>query len=714
MLNTKFLVLLRKKSSALVPLAIFLLPFFYFFRQVFPIGGKYVAIGNDFDILYYSYKVYLIDCLSHFHFPLWSPSEAAGFPFYANPFAAALYPLNILLLLFYKLADGYTRLDHQVFTVFGVAIFGLGLYFWLKQTTLKPRSIFFASSVMCVSFKVSEILRFPNAVHTAAWYPWILFSITAIMLSRSLRRSIRYGFLLALFIICLLTGGYPYYVYYSIFLFFPYCLLFLIPNLRKLLFNAEEVKITSIIVTAISGLLGILICFPYLYKMSQLLRSTTDRGGGDFSYSTSHAFNIQDTLGSWFFPPASQAEGWYYFSIFGVLIILLYIIDSLCKSTKDLLQRKLSSGPDKNIDSFNYRNIYIISFFLIWIGAISYITYGKDSYLFHLLWHYMPSFSSLRVWGRMNIILVPIICFLLAISYQNLETKIIREKVFLGNKTSSLIFLFSYVIVISIQFYFYKNEKYDIYWTTYFIHVASKDIWFIVSGFISFLVIVAILVFANRLNKPKLVLNLLVLVLALSAISDMSMVGNKMWVQKWGGSTWLPEIRLFDMPHRQKLEIPAVNPDSFTTSRTGYPGISFTSQFNVGIMPNWYFKNYVQFLEQTKKESALRDQLLGKIDGTKIYFSENKDYSNIQDFLDEAGKSKNSSKVLTYTGNRLVLDVDMKTPGYLHFIDNWDSDWTVTVDGKSSPIEKLFGTFKSVYIDAGKHKLIFSYSPRFF
>jgi len=713
MLNNKAAEFLKKRSNVLIPILIFILPFLYFFRQVAPIKGKYIAIINDFDTLYYAYKVYLIDCLSHFYFPFWSPSEAAGFPFYSNPFAAAFYPLNILLVLFYKLAGGYTRLDHQIFTVFGVAIFGLGLYFWLRKTTLNLRSILFASSIMCVSFKVAEILRFPNAVHTAAWYPWILFCITSILLSQSLKKSLQYGGLLVFFTICFLTGGYPYYIYYSIFLFFPYCLLLLIPSLRKLLFNVPKIKIISILVLFTSGLVGSLVCLPYLYKMSQLLKNTTDRGGGDFGYSTSHLFNFEDTLGSWFFPPASQTEGWYYFSALGIFIILIYILDSLLGNAKKT--SKHNSNPNENINYFRYRNICLISFFLVWIGLISYITYGRESYLFYFLWKYMPSFSNLRVWGRMNIILVPIICLLLAISYQNLESKIIAKENFL-KKTSNLVFLFSYAIVISIQFFFYKNERYDHYWNTYFTHVASKDIGFIVFGAISFLTIIVILIVVNRVfNSKKSVLTVMTLGLALLAIVDMSSVGNKMWIlQKWNGSEWLPEIQLLDAPERKKLDILDISPDSFTIPRTEHAGIAFTSQFNVGIMPNWYFQRYVQFLDQTESEPESRDRLLGKLDGTKIYFSESNEYPSIQEFLHATKQSKNQAKILTYTGNRLVLEVDMKTSGYVHFIDNWDSDWQVTIDGESSSLEKLFGTFKSVYVNSGKHKLIFSYSPGFF
>ncbi|NJO17386.1 MAG: hypothetical protein HC877_17075 [Thioploca sp.] len=210
---------------------------YIFFPLIIPLNGHYTAIGNDFIYLYYNYKVYLLDCLSHFRIPLWSPSEAVGYPFYSNPFTQSFYPLNIPLAIYYKLTGGSTPLEHQYFTVLGVSIFSLGLFYWLKSLKLNVSAILFATLVMSVSFKIIEILRFPNAIHTAAWYPWILFSLTkSLQNSCYLKKIIKYNILLIFFIICFFTGGYPYYIYYSIFLFIPYFLTFFIPSVRKIYF----------------------------------------------------------------------------------------------------------------------------------------------------------------------------------------------------------------------------------------------------------------------------------------------------------------------------------------------------------------------------------------------------------------------------------------------------------------------------------------------
>ncbi|NJL55974.1 hypothetical protein HC928_12855 [bacterium] len=391
-------------------------------------GGKYIAIANDFDILYYNYKAYLLDCLSSFRFPLWSPAEAAGFPFYASPFTAAFYPLNIPLAVFYKFAGGYSRFDHQFFTILGISIFSLGMFLWLKQFKFNTRAVIFATLVASVSFKLAEIVRFPNAVHTAAWYPWILLLITRILIARSGKSRIFSAFYLVFVGICFLTAGYPYYVYYSLFLFPPYTLICILIFNRINPFKSDvSVRSRSVLILSVSSVFTISICAPYLYKMSQLLGETTDRGGGSFGYSTAHGFNLMDTVGSLIFPPAAQAEGWYYFGIAGFLIAMIYFLQDILgiSFTKSVLRQ------EEDIAWYNRKRFRFS--ILLWVALITYITYGSRSDLFRFLWHHMPGFSSLRVWGRMNIILVPIIGIVLAASYSYFENLVLdasRRKAF--------------------------------------------------------------------------------------------------------------------------------------------------------------------------------------------------------------------------------------------------------------------------------------------
>ena len=708
----------KKWKKSLILAFVFLWPFIYFLPRVISFKGIYAPIGNDFISLYYSYKVYLLDCLSHLRIPLWSPSEAAGFPFYSSPFTQTFYPLNLLLTVYYWLVGGYSALDHQRFTVLGISIFSLGLFFWLRLLRLNLRAVLFATLIMSVSFKMSEILRFPNAVHSAAWYPWILFAITKIFYSQSIKESVKFGLLLLFFLICLFTAGYPYYIYYSQFLFGPYLLLFFIPGLSEKLFANKISNLKrSIVVFLVTCLFSLLICSPYLYKMSSLLKETADRGGGNFAYSTLHLFTFEDTIGSLLFPPAAQGEGWYYFGILGLLLILLYLFSGLYVNKA-------------NIRPW-YQDPWIKIFFLVWIGTISYITYGRQSYLFAFLWKYMPFFSSLRVWGRLNIILVPIIGWLLATAYTHFEDIVLRDKREWSKWKAISVLVGVYLIVLGVQSYLFRNKLYDIYWTTHFkwieiLRQASKAMadnpscttyldqiavyskWlsfqealFIIFGIVAFSILFVLFLCASRLQSSRSQKALLA-GLVLFSMLEMGHTGILMWPGRVLST------------QRTRLNIEELNQKSFGIPRTDYNAtISLSESFSVGVVPNWYFNRYNQFLHSPKFDPEARKRLLGVIDGRKLYLSEAINYPAIQAFLDDAERFKDFKQVVSYTGEELILDVDAPMKGYLSFIDNWNPDWKATVDGRPVSIELLFGTFKSIQVPVGKHRVVFTYRPKF-
>jgi len=687
-------------------MAVFCWPILYLFGHVFPINGQYAAMGNDFILLYYKYKVYLLACLADFHFPLWSPAEGAGYPFYTNPFTQAFYPFNLLLVVWYKISGGYDPLDHQVFTVLGISIFALGLFMWLRLINSNLRAVVFGVLVMSVSFKVTEITRFPNAVHTAAWYPWALYALTKIMMSKSLKEAVTGGVLLTLFLICLLTGGYPYYVYYCLFLFAPYMLVFLVKPLRERLFRPCTINWKRAFGTmVVAGSTTLLVCAPYILGIKRLMAETIDRAGKDFKYSTQHVFNFEDTVGSLVYPPAASAEGWYFFSITGLLLILLYWLSGRTTANDHetwAAKRNMLTRPQPH-------NLWVKLFFLIWICIITYISYGRYSYLFKLLWDYMPGFSSLRVWGRLNIILVPILAWLSSIAYASFESVLSSKKAPVLTKRSYLfspIFVLPavYAVVLVIQLYLHRNNIHDTLWTQYFTHVSKQRLHFIVYGAAAFIILFSLLVLSKRFSlKSNKVLTVVLAALVLVATIEMRHVGARMWTPSSPGRT---------QNNRIHLDVAKLNEASFRYRRTDHDGsISIGPNFSVGVMEPWYFGRYNKFLKETEGELEARRVLLGVQDGRKIFFSKSIKHPTVQSFLRDAARYQKPGQLVSYTGDELIWEIDTPTDGYLSFIDNWAQGWKVFVDDKEAEMELLFGTFKSVRITPGLHRVRFCYQP---
>jgi hypothetical protein len=682
-----------------LPAIVFCWPLLYFFRHLLVINHSYMAIGNDYIMLYYKYKVYLLDCLANFHLPLWSPSEAAGFPFYTSPFTQTFYPFNALLVLFYKAFNGYSALDHQYFTVLGISIFALGLYFWLKLINRDTRAVIFAVLVMSVSYKITETIRFPNAVHSAAWYPWILYALTRIMFSDSVKETVKSAGLLVLFGIFLCTAGYPYFAYYSIFLVCPYLLAFLITPLRTKLFAGKTVNFKrAFIGLSAGGFAAALLCAPYVVGVKRLMSETIDRAGKSFEYSTSHIFNYEDTLGSLVYPPAASTEGWYFFSITALLIIALYLFGR---------RKPIVGGESQEIMPVDTGSLWVKLFFVLWFAMITYITYAKSSYLFIFLWKFLPGFSSLRNWGRLDIVLVPILAWLLSIAYSHFSRTISGSKEDGAPRPLSTelgILVAVYTAVLSVQLFMHIEGFRDPLWQQYFKAVEANEVLFILFGAAAFVAILLIIAIGAKIRFGRSGLAAVTVLLVMVATVELWHTGSRMW-----------SVRISKIPVRDRLDIDKMTKLSFNYPRVdAINTITLAPVFNVGIVENWYFDRYVSFLKRTENQAGARGVLLGIRDGQKMFFSESIEHPTIDSFLRDALRYGQPRGLIAYNGDELKWEIDAPSTGYLSFIDNWDPDWKAFVDEKPVPIELLFGTFKSVRLTQGRHIVIFKYQPGLF
>jgi hypothetical protein len=312
------------------------------------------------------------------------------------------------------------------------------------------------------------------------------------------------------------------------------------------------------------------------------------------------------------------------------------------------------------------------------------------------LWDYWPGFSSLRAWGRMNIILLPIFAWLLFYAYQFFEDSIERRA---KNKKSNVIAvsILVYAVIFVVQHYLYTNKLYDFYWVNYFNYLAGYENKFIITGAASF----AFILFFLIKKTPK---NFVAAAMVLICTAEMFYVGTHTWTYKGqiDAKRTHPDIAKIDMA-------------SFSCPRVyEYDTIQLNEKFNTGIVRNWYYQRYTNFITKAGNEPQALSVLLGLIDGRKIFFSKSIDYSSISLFLEDALSCKPSINVLSYDGDELTVEVQTLVAGYLSFIDNWDSNWKAAVDNKPDKIELLFGTFKSVAILQGSHIVKFYYKPKLF
>ncbi|MEI7483135.1 MAG: hypothetical protein WCK13_00335 [Ignavibacteriota bacterium] len=684
---------IKDNKERILLLVLVIAPFVYLLPYVLPFGlsGFDVSVGNDFRILYYNYKVYLLHFLSRLEIPYWSPSEASGYPFVFSPFTQSFYPLNILLAVFYKLAGGYSSVDHVRFTVLAFSILSAGFYKWLRALNINILPAFISALLITSSVGTLEIIRFPNAIHTLCWFPWILFAVSSVFTSERKSSYFKYSLLLLFFLVCSVTAGYPYYLYYSVFVFVPYFLFFLFKFTRTHVLKLERDNvIVPVIIVVFTVAFAFLLCYPYLHSVSELMNQTNGRGGNNYEYSTTTSESPLSTLGSLIYPPLSSINTSFYLGLLNLFVILVYFINS-----------NRGAGDRKK---------WIL---LIWISLLVYVTYSSGSLLFNFFWHYFPFFSSLREWGRLNKVLLILFAWLLGLAYHDLFKRIKENKLYFGRTEIILFGVSAVIIVLNVFFSTYKIVSVE--WQEYFVNskvdmlllfrpkyaamlkslLTSYGYIFLVSSVLIFLALLKL----RQYNKYQVLSSKLNTVIVFILVFT--------FLESYTFAPWL-WIKAEKSKIREQLTLD--NKTAFETQRTFlYKTVSLNNVYNSGVVADWYYTGYTEFLKKHSADTVSLNKLLGLNTGRKLFFSKEINYNDIKPFLADA--SSPEIKVVDYTGNLLEINVSSNTDGYISFIDNWDEKWKVTVNGIPENIYKLFNTFKSVHINKGNNNIRFYYKP---
>jgi hypothetical protein len=692
----------RRIREAAPALLAFFWPSIYLAPFLLPHG---LQSRNDFGQLYYRYKVYLLGALASAHrIPGWSPSEGCGYPFLANPFVAALYPLNLPLSVFYRLAGGYSLFDHQVFTVLGLCIFSLGLYAWLRESGAGVRAALVATLVMGTSVKMTELQRFPNAMHAAAWFPWLLLGVAW---CRRRPTRIPGAGLIAASGILLATAGYPYFLYYAQFLILPYAAAVVWRRTRAILITSEERPSAREELRTAAAMVGglvaaVLVTAPYLAAVRSLLARTTDRGGSDMEFATLYSQNVRATLGSIVYPPAASAEGWFYFGQLPLLLLVLFVTGALGPAATRRRDRALALGA------------------LAFAFAVTSLTWGARSPTFRLMYAAWPGFQNLRAWPRIDLILVPVLALLLARAWESVENTADSGVERSGWGRLLWTAVAATVAVLAIQAAFLATGYAHVYWQKLLGPSGISRAW----GYppIAFPLFTAaagalLLLGLRSMNREAPPRDLLAAGFVVFAACDTAGIGLSQWA-----SPRVPSDLV-----RMRPDVASAPRESLTVPRElERDTIQLDARYNAGVIPNWYYGSYVDFLRESAglaPEEKLRmprvapvpgmPAFLGLEDGRRFFFAPKLEAESVSAFVDAAMRFEAEAQariaVRDYTGDVLVADVATRLPGVLCFIDNAAAGWTATINGRPAPVERLFGTFKALRVEAGSSRVVWEY-----
>jgi hypothetical protein len=79
-----------------------------------------------------------------------------------------------------------------------------------------------------------------------------------------------------------------------------------------------------------------------------------------------------------------------------------------------------------------------------------------------------------------------------------------------------------------------------------------------------------------------------------------------------------------------------------------------------------------------------------------------------------ASACRGSAQIVDENPNRVVVEYNMDTAGYVLLVDRWDAGWRVYRDDQPLPLVKMNYAFRGVHVRAGTGTLVFQYEPSSF
>ena len=419
--------------------------------------------------------------------------------------------------------------------------------------------------------------------------------------------------------------------------------------------------------------------------MKQLLDATTNRTGADPLANAWYAFHLRDSFASLAYPVGASPEGCYYFGLAGVLLIALYVVGTL--RAGDRGERLLCAV------------------LLVWSLLVSSLSHAEDSGLFLVLKQIAPGLHRLRAWGRIGIVLLPLVAWLLARAFQRFQAGI-EERASSRPEWRPLVACYLGLLLLQILL---GRAGAHPYYETYFPELARWAPWSLFAGLLA-LFGIGVLLALSRRASPRPFTTVAVLLL-LSAV-DVWPVGARLWSDR--------QV----VPRRAPFDVQAVLQRSLTVPRgtrrntlsvtydPALPGWRLSDSANVAIIPDWYFARYARFVDRAAQfDPKDLEEVLGVRDGRRLFLSTRIDHAQLRSFLDDSVATSGQVHVKAYDGDRLEARVDLPGNGFLTFVDNWDPDWQAWVDGRAAAVVPVFGTFKAVAVPGGTHTVVFRYAP---
>ena len=347
---------------------------------LFPIIQGKVLYWGTVSLQFIPWSSFAIDSMLSSEIPLWNSFNGMGTPFMANYQSGIFYPLNWILIPFYKifsiqgLAFGFS-----ILVIFHFIIGAIGFSFILKFLKRSELSQLLGSFCWIFGGYIIARISFLSMVWSFAWVSWILYFVLKLKNSQMAEKP-RIALWLAILLFIQLLAGHAQTFAFTVGLSF---VLLIIPYDR-----AENKSVKNFLYFFLTLLMSFgLAAIQLIPTLEYLLFSQRSSQVG-YEYATNFSFwplrilslifpNFWGNPGiNRFFGGGTFWEDQIYHGVIGLVFVMLSIV-FIIRS----FRRKIFS---------EYKFLLLLFFMMIIFFLIA---LGKNFYFFPLLYKYFPGIS---------------------------------------------------------------------------------------------------------------------------------------------------------------------------------------------------------------------------------------------------------------------------------------------------------------------------------
>jgi hypothetical protein len=658
------IVAVRRSACALFFLA---LPFVIFY-WLLPFYADH-TIGNDYPIYAFHGQLALQYPLHQGEFPLYVPAGSLGRPSAFLTLGQLWHPISFIAAHLPGYWNGWALDWNTLLRLLSLGLTHLILFLVLRKVRVATLLAFLISFVTVFNLRMLDMFRYGASLENYTAFLWLCAACAWYFINPT-KRAGPVAIIVSTYL--LICGGHPQMMYYGLFgavfviLTTPFFIPVLLPELRQESRFAWRyyMQVGSCVFVGI--VMASVYILPYAFDFLAEGGAHIDEG---IAFSLGYTDTLYGSLANLFSPLMADVHGAFGGSALPIVAAALPLV------------LFLGTPIERPV-------------WLYWLAALAVFAWmlGATTPFFTVAWTVMPLSESMRVPGRMAMILPPIIMWLLAWLATRRSVRLA-----IGKRTAAIP-PFAFVALMGLALWMIGNasvlapDKLGAYFPAKIRHIPAAILYSVkFSGGLSLLLLAG-----SALPWPRIRRTSLVLAVLLCCAQTTTAIRHGTWIGKATRDHTLPQVEKTFYTHKFAVNRVGLN---LMPSRAIAEHLASGGKYE----PRIAWLSFQSRVASTRED--IYESLRKEPDKEAVILEKSPSPS-----LPSETSASEGSLVLTHrSANRVMFESDTTAPGFVVFSYPYRTQWRAWVNGHKAVIYRANGIEQAVQIPAGKVAIEFRF-----